>query len=929
MFRLLCFINIWMLGSFFHSFAQEVPRIINYTQTSRQALDKTWMIAQDSNHIMHFANNAGMITYDGTEWQNFSLPNNQIVRSIAIDKNGKIFTGGYGEFGFWDRNEAGKLTYFSLSDTFHYELAHTEEIWNIVICRDYVLLQSFSTIYLYNYHELKIISPPKDETIMFIHSVKGRNFLQVKNHGIYEVLGDGRLKILKGTKSLAQQEVVCILPYKISGLLIGTSLSGVFIWNEGKLKAWSSPTNSFLARNQLNRGMKLSGGAYAFGTILNGVYILNENGGLQWRLTRENGLQNNTILSMWEDNQQNLWLGLDKGIDLIELNSSLVFFPDSDGFLGTVYTATLFEGDLYLGTNHGVFRKKWKSDDKFSFIPGSQGQVWELKILDGQLICGHNEGTFTIEKGEIKRISPVTGGWDLLPFPGQKDKMIQSTYTGLVIYQKNQKNQWQFSHRLPGFRAPVRKIIFDQDGFLWALNPYKGLYRILVSPDAESITEIKEINISDGLPSEFNLDIEKIDDKVIIQSNHQFFFMDSKTNKLIKLDSVQNHDLNSSKFTIMHGQGLEWFKVMPGIAEWIHDANSVKIPVSLESQFASITALDSQYYLFGLSSGYALFDKTHPKIQPEEKSIKPLITSVCLVGNKSENLCFYPLNQRTIPELKHNQNYLRFSFAYPDFTHNALFRYHLEGFRNEDAEWTNENFKEYSNLDPGKYTFTIQSQLSEQSSNFSFIILPAWYQTIWAQIFFVLLILGVIILLGQYQVHRMEMRRKKEEKQRQKELERQLVEAKNEKLQMEVLGKSQELANSTMNLIRKNEILLELKNEFKKIRNEINQSLPYKYYKRILGLIDGNITNEYDWQVFETNFNQVHEQFFKRLKSDYPDLTPGDLQLAAFLRMNLTSKDIAPLLNISLRGVENKRYRLRKKMGLKPDDNLTELLIKY
>ncbi|MCB0838289.1 MAG: regulator, partial [Bacteroidetes bacterium] len=136
-------------------------------------------------------------------------------------------------------------------------------------------------------------------------------------------------------------------------------------------------------------------------------------------------------------------------------------------------------------------------------------------------------------------------------------------------------------------------------------------------------------------------------------------------------------------------------------------------------------------------------------------------------------------------------------------------------------------------------------------------------------------------------------------------------------------------ANLTMSLIRKNEILLELKTELKEIKSELNQGLPIRYYKRILRLIDGNITNEHDWNIFETNFNQVHEEFFKRLKTDYPELTPGDLQLAAFLRMNLTSKEIAPLLNISLRGIENKRYRLRKKMDLKPEENLTEFLIDY
>lgn len=66
----------------------------------------------------------------------------------------------------------------------------------------------------------------------------------------------------------------------------------------------------------------------------------------------------------------------------------------------------------------------------------------------------------------------------------------------------------------------------------------------------------------------------------------------------------------------------------------------------------------------------------------------------------------------------------------------------------------------------------------------------------------------------------------------------------------------------------------------------------------------------------------------KTLKDKYPDLTPSDLRLCAFLRMNLASKEIAPLLGISVRGVENHRYRLRKRLNLDADSNLTEFMIK-
>ncbi|MDV7395572.1 sigma factor-like helix-turn-helix DNA-binding protein, partial [Arthrospira platensis SPKY1] len=99
--------------------------------------------------------------------------------------------------------------------------------------------------------------------------------------------------------------------------------------------------------------------------------------------------------------------------------------------------------------------------------------------------------------------------------------------------------------------------------------------------------------------------------------------------------------------------------------------------------------------------------------------------------------------------------------------------------------------------------------------------------------------------------------------------------------------------------------------------------------KKLLRLIDGHITGDQDWELLEESFNNVHGNFFKKLKAQYENLTPGDLRLAAYLKMNLSSKEIAQLLNISVRGVENKRYRLRKKLGLPEEENLAEFMIKF
>ncbi|MEL6253618.1 MAG: hypothetical protein AAFR87_16535, partial [Bacteroidota bacterium] len=83
------------------------------------------------------------------------------------------------------------------------------------------------------------------------------------------------------------------------------------------------------------------------------------------------------------------------------------------------------------------------------------------------------------------------------------------------------------------------------------------------------------------------------------------------------------------------------------------------------------------------------------------------------------------------------------------------------------------------------------------------------------------------------------------------------------------------------------------------------------------------------WEQFLLHFNEVNKDFFREIKSSYPDLTPKDLKLCAYMRMNLSTKEMASLLNVTVRGIEASRYRLRKKFDLDSSQNLTEFLMAY
>ena len=228
----------------------------------------------------------------------------------------------------------------------------------------------------------------------------------------------------------------------------------------------------------------------------------------------------------------------------------------------------------------------------------------------------------------------------------------------------------------------------------------------------------------------------------------------------------------------------------------------------------------------------------------------------------------------------------------------------------------------------GDYTLLIKrNALSEVRSLFNFTIEPIWYKSWKGFVLFLCSIIILMWLLNKRLNYNLNKEREKLQEEKRVELERERMKSRNEKLERELVHKSKLLANSALTLAQKNKMLIELKNTVKKMDREEKPVSSIK--QKLMHLIDLNINSDDEWEIFEKNFEEVHETFLEKLKIEYPSITAGELRLAAYIKMNLSSKEIAPLLNISVRSVENKRYRLRKKLNLTPEDSLIDYLMRY
>jgi DNA-binding CsgD family transcriptional regulator len=286
---------------------------------------------------------------------------------------------------------------------------------------------------------------------------------------------------------------------------------------------------------------------------------------------------------------------------------------------------------------------------------------------------------------------------------------------------------------------------------------------------------------------------------------------------------------------------------------------------------------------------------------------------------------------------------IRFDFASPLFglQSNLEYSYRLNGFDNNWSEWSKRTEKEYTNLPAGNYSFEVKvrNNLGNESAaaTYAFKMLPPWYQTTWAYLFYLLLFGAGIYALFKWQQKKFEEQQTKHDEEQKRlqyiyDLERsktesELVTLRNEKLEVEINFKNSELASSAMHLVKKGELLTKIKAELAHVMKVTDNPQAVSELKKMMKSLGEDDNMDKEWENFTKHFDKVHSDFIVSLKETHPSITNNEIKLCAYLRMNLSTKEIAQLMNISVRGVEISRYRLRKKLGIGTETNLFDYLI--
>ena len=929
------FITIICLLLSFLAVTQELPPIQNFSPQNYNGENQNWGITQGTQGHIYVANNHNLLEYDGVKWHKYQSSHTSIYRSIQV-KDSLIFTGQYMEFGFWKKDIYGNLKYTSISSELQEPMILDEEFWNIVILDEWVLFQSLDRIYNYNTitKQFKILNAKSTKAHIF--RVEDTVYFQDENLGVYRIENGEKVLVIDYTV-LEGKNVVGM--YKENkGLLVILDNAKFLKIIDDNVEEWKIDDIDEIGAINLYTTARLNDSSFVLGTISKGMYHINADGKFLMSINQRNGLNNNTILSIFQDRDDNLWLGLDNGLSVININSPFNEYIDNIGRLGLVYASIFYNDKLYLGTNQGLFVKSSKDNVDFELIEGTDGQVWSLNLVEDTLFCGHNKGTFIVNDKDANLISSFPGTWSVKTIKGRKDILIQGNFNGLSILRKD-KNTWKFSNSIEGFDISSRFFEILSSHKVLVNHEYKGLHELTFDQNYTKVKKRVTHPIMGYGSSLLNYQDE------IIYASIEGAFKKQKDTLLFKPDSIlldllftqsggvtsiMMPDKESNRFWCFTHKGLSFLN--PQTFRATYAINTIPIPSFFRSSlgvsgFENLTRIDDELYLIGISNGFVTLDLNK---YDEKISYKVDLNSVATKKGYDKEIKA-SLNENI--EFEYEQNSISFEYGVPQYNkyNDIVYQYKLEGLFDDWNDWSNKTNTTFNNLEYGDYIFNIRAKvggkLSENIASYSFTISRPWYLSVLALIlyFFTLVILffGIHKLYKSYYTQKqMNLLSVEKRKQKRKKLKtaKELAQIRNEKLKSEIESKNRELAVATMSMIKKNELLNSIKDQL------IIADNPSKI-KSVISTINKNINNDDDWKFFQEAFNNADKDFLKKIKEKHQELTANDLRLCAYLRLNLSSKEIAPLLNISVRSVEVKRYRLRKKMDLPHENGLVNYIL--
>jgi DNA-binding CsgD family transcriptional regulator len=920
------------INSFSQSKLQEprgIPLRKHFNSSDYPGGMQSWDFSQSADGLIYVANNNGLLEFDGNKWTKYDIPDATKIRTVMLDSKGIIYVGGQNQMGYFINNGKG-FEFKSLRKELERANINISEVWKIFEYDEKIYFNTEDKLITYSSLGIEEINSPGFMINSF--KVANRMICQFYGLGLFELKSEGFFA-LPDTDGLSKLSAIYTAD---SGYYFITESGNVYEYHESGIKL----KTKLLESGTINQVIKLKDSGYAVGTQNNGLLILDSRFSIKLHLTKNKGISDKTVKAIYEDNFNNLWLALNNGIDYLKMSLPFNLINEELGVDGTGYDAHYFNGYLYLGTNNGLFvgqnTNVFSGENPFKFRLGSEGQVYKLSQIGNELFLNHHKGAFKIEGNALEQIHDI-GSWTFIE-TNKPNLILGGDYKGIKYFNR-QNGSWTYNGDLSDLSESSRILVLENDTTLWMSHGYRGLYRIEMDENMQSKSDLKHFDSRHGFPSNILISAYKLDGKLVFTSEKgiynfnvdSFKFSSNRFfDKYLGEDHVSclEYDGNNSIYYIQNQN----FGV---IQEERYGAFNKKTSVFkhinkyISDDLQNISIIDNNNVLITAKEGFIHYDPS--KVHSVNKDFSVLIRSIKVSKNKDSTYVDIPLKTPNLAINKNQSLKIEYASPYYDGFEDLKYSYRLNPLDDKWSKWSSINEKSYDHLPYGNYTFELKAMniygIESEPSSLSFTVSTPWYITWIAKLSYLIAFLIVIVLLAilqrkKYKVETLILTEQKEKELKIKDKE--IDKLYHEKLQTELNVKNDQLTSITMQLVKNKEFIQNVQN---KISTTIDNGGSLRELKRIIKTIDKELSDEDYWEKFAYHFDQVHSNYLEKLSNKNIKLSPREIKLAAFLRMNMSSKEIAKILNITTRGVELARYRLRKKLNLPREQNLVEYLI--
>jgi serine phosphatase RsbU (regulator of sigma subunit)/ligand-binding sensor domain-containing protein len=749
----------------------------------------------DRRGVMYFGSHGkGILTYDGVSWGLVHIPGGRRVNAMVSDHRGVIYVGIPNDFGLLQPNDRGELSYTSLAERLTDSLTNKEtgEICSIAADSSTVYFTDGRRLYLYDIEEDKLSfidihgDLSKGNVRRMLSWEEGRLIIADNNEGLFE-LNHGLISRITGGDNVKRVEFRALLKYDTENVLIATSDSGIYLLNlrTGDLRAdfLTPEMNSILKTGFVSDAVRLPGNRFAVGVAGGeGIYIFSNDGSLLQQISQETtGIPESTITAMYCDYLSNshLWF-----CTMGYINRAYVSLPVNEfitnSSLGVIKE---FNGNIYVSHDLGLYRSFVDHDDKMQFLKmeGFMNKVFDLigvKTSDwAVLIAATTKGLSQIDPYE--QVSVVLDQENVTAVKAdttRPDLLMVGSGDGSVRTMRYLKGAWRVVNITDSdaARGAVKTIEISAEGEWWILTSGPdNLYRMQCAPSDTTFVLYDE---NGGLTSDTLYNVVTVDNNLYVCTARGLYLYNpyndlfEKDNKLVgeafgdaaiyNILKTPEGDIVISGFDSHHFDALvtptrqghvvfrRQFDFLPDIAT--SDLEYIDNHVWIVKG-RNIYVVDKSK----LGYGYGSFSTFFTTITAGTK----VVLKDGLFYNTSVNKIRIPTVTQPVGDMlrmRYSQNNISFNWTTTSYVSEEMteYRHRLDGFDKEWSKWENRNFREFTNLPWGDYTFRLRAKtstgLESEEAVFSFSIRKPFYVTSGAILFYLLLGILLVFILVRY-----------------------------------------------------------------------------------------------------------------------------------------------------------------------------------